>query len=93
MSAQLPQLRKIITEKYIYSVVGLEASNFIPEVSLEGSKNNFSCFFVFCFCLLQRRRVIFHYWRDGPCHVRPSSSAFGGLIFLPEVPPGLGLLE
>lgn len=47
MSSQLPQLKKIIMEKYIYSVVGLEASNFVPEVSLDGSKNNFSCFFLF----------------------------------------------
>lgn len=45
MSSQLPQLRKIIMEKYIYSVVGLEASNFVPEIS-EGSKNNFSGFFL-----------------------------------------------
>lgn len=33
-------------EKCIYSVVSLEASNFIPSVSLEGSKNNFSFLFL-----------------------------------------------
>lgn len=43
------QLRKIIREKYIYSVVGLEASHFVPEFSLEGSKNNFSSWIFFFF--------------------------------------------
>lgn len=28
-------------EKYIYSVVGLEASNFVPEISVEGTRNTF----------------------------------------------------
>lgn len=41
MSSQLPRLRKIIMEKYIYSVVGLEASNFVPEISVEGTRNTF----------------------------------------------------
>lgn len=42
MSSQLPRLRKIIMEKYIYSVVGLEASNFVLEISVEGTRNTFS---------------------------------------------------
>ena len=30
MSSQLPQLRKIVMEKYIYGVIGLEAFSFVP---------------------------------------------------------------
>lgn len=46
-------------ENYVYSVVGLEASNLVPLVSLEGGKNNF-------ILLFQHRQMMSHYQRESP---------------------------
>lgn len=51
--------KKITVENYIYSVVGLEASNLVPLVSLEGGKSNF----IFLF---QHRQMMSHYQRESP---------------------------
>lgn len=51
--------KKISVENHIYSVVGLEASNLVPLVSLEGGKSNF----IFLF---QHRQMMSHYQRESP---------------------------